>query len=772
MYKALKSYPFFFIFLALIFIFQMYYRYFYPFEHHTHLDSKTFFIEGKIVRIFDLKEFQQFGKLKYFHKFFFETEHKRYQIQYTGLYPEPLLLKLGSSLKLKVSFIKERELRDYGQQSEKIYWIANQLNGKLKLHHFQAITKPKKLFDFVKALRYRFLNQLKYAVEQDFSKVERSLIFAMVLGEKEELDPRLYERFRTLGLSHILVASGSNLLLVLILFSKTFKNFGHYRKKMITLICFLGLYTYLSGGDPSIERAFYFSLSGFLFKNKYFSIAPLQKASFMCSLALILHPYYVFSLGFLLSSSLALFLSYQNYTLYPLPTLFFTKKSKKLKGEKLYQSLKTYILCQLLTLPFLASLSSYFSIWALCLNILLIPILEIFLLFSFPYLFFKSFSFPIFQAFSHALSFILKVFFYGFYFLFNLDNKPYLDFFKNFPMIYYKQCLFLFPFFIYFISVRTFKYFHFKRKKCLILACMFSCVILSLNLYQHYSSMNKFSVYFFDVGQGDSTFLNYNHHYFLIDAGLPQMSKRIQKNLDFLSVYKVDLGIATHEDLDHIGGFEELAQQGRIRSFVLGDREGKYHKNRKASQKNPRVWMESKDYIRIWDEKESERKQLMYDFKEKYGLILRTPDAFDLKHENSNSLIFHLKHPNIQFLFLADIGKEEEEAYFLDELGRCTLDLKIPIVLKIAHHGSKHSSSSKFIKACKPILAILSSGKQNVYGHPHQSVLKLLEEEGIPYSRTDIQGHFEIHRWFNQIYYRVFKGHFYGEEKLPWKRLP
>jgi competence protein ComEC len=61
-------------------------------------------------------------------------------------------------------------------------------------------------------------------------------------------------------------------------------------------------------------------------------------------------------------------------------------------------------------------------------------------------------------------------------------------------------------------------------------------------------------------------------------------------------------------------------------------------------------------------------------------------------------------------------------------------------ILKVGHHGSKTSTSSAFLQAVRPIIAIMSLGEKNSYGHPHKEPLLALETESIPVLRTDQEG--------------------------------
>jgi len=110
------------------------------------------------------------------------------------------------------------------------------------------------------------------------------------------------------------------------------------------------------------------------------------------------------------------------------------------------------------------------------------------------------------------------------------------------------------------------------------------------------------------------------------------------------------------------------------------------------------------------------------------------------KFEDSNntSIISKLIFGKNSFLFTGDIYKDVEESLVLAS----PLDLKSN-VLKVAHHGSKTSSSQKFLEKVLPEIAIISVG-ENKYGHPDEEVLEILKNYGIRVLRTDLDGDIKI----------------------------
>jgi competence protein ComEC len=109
----------------------------------------------------------------------------------------------------------------------------------------------------------------------------------------------------------------------------------------------------------------------------------------------------------------------------------------------------------------------------------------------------------------------------------------------------------------------------------------------------------------------------------------------------------------------------------------------------------------------------------------------------EFEDSNNTSIVSKLIFGNSSFLFTGDIYKDVEESLALTLFN---LNSKI---LKVAHHGSKTSSSEKFLEKVSPEIAVISVG-ENKYGHPNKEVLEILEKYGIKTLRTDLNGDIKI----------------------------
>lgn len=95
---------------------------------------------------------------------------------------------------------------------------------------------------------------------------------------------------------------------------------------------------------------------------------------------------------------------------------------------------------------------------------------------------------------------------------------------------------------------------------------------------------------------------------------------------------------------------------------------------------------------------------------------------------NNNSLVCKLSYQKLSILFTGDIEQIAEKAILEKYKGTNVLQSTI---LKVAHHGSKSSSTEEFLKAIKPKIALIGVGKNNTFGHPNAGVLERIEEKRL-----------------------------------------
>ena len=250
----------------------------------------------------------------------------------------------------------------------------------------------------------------------------------------------------------------------------------------------------------------------------------------------------------------------------------------------------------------------------------------------------------------------------------------------------------------------------FNRKKLImtaILVCIFIADVAVADL----------SVHFLDVGQGDAALFVCDREAMLIDGGPASASQflysYLRKETDSLSVM-----IATHPHDDHIGGLAAALNAvpvDVIYSPVINWNSKAWDSlsSYASAQGTPFVIPQEGDIFPLGGATVT--------------ILHCWPEAWA---ENDMSIVVRVDYGSTSFLFTGDA--EEMSEYMM--IG---LPLKAD-VLKVAHHGSRYSSSQEFIDAVNPSWAVISCGDGNSYGHPHEETLRILFDAKV--LRTDQLG--------------------------------
>lgn len=254
-------------------------------------------------------------------------------------------------------------------------------------------------------------------------------------------------------------------------------------------------------------------------------------------------------------------------------------------------------------------------------------------------------------------------------------------------------------------------------------------VILIIFIWFFVLNRNKeqyLKVVFLDVGQGDAIYIESpNKKQILIDGGPDaKLLSELGKVMPFAD-RSIDMIIATHGDMDHIGGLSILSDNYNIDNILVSG-------NNSSSQISDSL----DEKIKKYNIKKIIAKRGMHivmDDKENIYLDILFPDRdvsnFDT---NDSSIVAKLTHKNNSFMFTGDASLYTENLIEWNEK-EDTLDSD---VLKLGHHGAKTSSSILWLEKITPDIAIISAGKNNKYGHPSKDVIDRLNNLKIPYLNT------------------------------------
>lgn len=236
------------------------------------------------------------------------------------------------------------------------------------------------------------------------------------------------------------------------------------------------------------------------------------------------------------------------------------------------------------------------------------------------------------------------------------------------------------------------------------------------------------ALYFLDVGQGDATLLMTGSAAILTDAGptrsiLEKIPLALQKNK------YIDLGIITHPELDHFNGFNFLLDEYDFGAILW---------NGRIDRTDSREWnmllekIEGKNVpLIVLGEKDSIRNNQVS------ITILSPGEEFKESGErNQTSVVEFIRTSKWSALLTGDIDGNVEK--FLAKKYDLGAD-----ILKVAHHGSKYSSTAELVKDVAPKISVIQVGIRNPYGHPTAAALDALRRSEAVF-RTDLNGTIKI----------------------------
>ena len=228
-----------------------------------------------------------------------------------------------------------------------------------------------------------------------------------------------------------------------------------------------------------------------------------------------------------------------------------------------------------------------------------------------------------------------------------------------------------------------------------------------------------------DVGQGDAILVRTDGFAALIDAG--PRDADTEEQLRALGVTHLDVVVATHPHADHIGRMPQVLRTFPVDLYIDN---GMSH-----TTKNYERVMAAVDETEVPHQSATNGMTLPIGDEAVFtvlfpGETLLRGTRSDL---NSNSVVLRLDHGESSFLFTGDAEAPTETQLLRNQVEDVD-------VLKVAHHGSGHSSTLPFLESLRPQAALISCGEGNRYHHPYPDALKRLRAAGALVYRTDLSG--------------------------------
>lgn len=228
---------------------------------------------------------------------------------------------------------------------------------------------------------------------------------------------------------------------------------------------------------------------------------------------------------------------------------------------------------------------------------------------------------------------------------------------------------------------------------------------------------SRLHVVFIDVGQGDAAFITTpDGHQIVVDGGPDplELVRFLGENMPFRD-RTIDLVVLTHAHGDHVNGLIEALRQYDVRRVLERDfdYDSPFYEAWRLAVENEGaevVQAQSGQVIAFGD-------GVSLEVVSPPSRLLRgTPSDVD-----NASVVVRLVYGEISFLLTGDMFREAEAMLVVRD---ALIDAD---VLKVGHHGSRTSTSSAFLDAVSPAIAVVSAGKDNSFGHPHLETVENLQ---------------------------------------------
>lgn len=579
---------------------------------------------------------------------------------------------------------------------------------------------------------YGFRKRISRVYDEAVKPEYAGILSVMLLGEKSNLDSETKTLYQQVGISHILAISGLHVSLIGMGVYRFLRKRGfRYGTAFATATVFLIGYVTMTGNGVSTRRAcgmLVISMFADVLGRSYDSLNAL---GLMTIVLLWENPFLLGYAGFIFSVAAILGIVVTGTLFTPLPEQEGKPTWKETLEKALYGSLGVWMT----SIPLAAYFYYEIPVYSMLLNLLVIPLLSCLFFFGILGGLSGLLWIPAAKLLLLPCRAILCI--YGVL----ADGTmclPYASLIVGKPSAEKMLCFYLL------LGILCYALYRKRQGHKLRIAG----IVLLLFLFFR-TPERGFEVDVLDVGQGDGIYLcTEDGSSVFIDGGSSSVKKvetyRILPFLKSKGISHMDYWFVSHVDEDHISGLREVLESGyEVDNLVLS----------KSS-----VFMDDEAVSSLMELAEAHQTQIItieageiLKFRESEMICLSPEGEEPLQYKSSDgsagtadrndlSLVLIYRDAEVAGMFPGDISREVEQK--LLEEGVCgNVDF-----YKAAHHGSGYSNSADFLRVLQPEIAVISCGRNNIYGHPAQEAVSNMEEAGAVIFQTMEDGQVQIRK--------------------------
>ena len=642
-------------------------------------------------------------------------------------------LEYGDIITFNGIYNKPNAQRNYGGYDYSLYLKTQNIYGTFESSQIELKSKNKG--SFIQRGIISFKEYIKSVLKENLDEDEAELCIGLLIGDRTNLTKDIQEDFKTSNLTHMLAVSGSHFVYIILAVTYINKFLKRKRLGQILMLIVIILFMNLTGNTGSVVRSGIMASLGIIASMIHRKADIWNNMAIAMMLQIIINPYIIFDVGVQLSYGGVIGIVTFNKIINEHLDKLFGKFRERIKHEKsvltklinyIKDSISVTISANIIIIPIMMYTFNTISLSFIISNLLAGAILGIIVLYAFALVFLNIIFHKLINPLFFILNFMIKVL------IFIAHNCSLLPFSKIFVVTPNIFLLIIFYFLLY-LCVKKVENKYIKMQKKTISILILLSVILNFVYPLVTAKRHDLEINFIDVGQGDSTLIRVSNKTILIDGGGSSYGETFDVGEKILFPYLLDRGInaidyviVSHFDSDHCQGLNFVMENMKVKNAIisdLGQESNEYNTfiNLAQKQETNLIYVKKGDIIKIGD----------------CTIKILYPDNEPItdNEKNNNAIVFKFLWKNISILFTGDIEEKAENkilSLYADDLE----ELK-STMLKVAHHGSKTSTTKSFLEAVRPQIALIGVGENNNFGHPNSGVIERLESIGCEIFRTD-----------------------------------